>query len=60
MKEIWHNLDSLSKNKELWSYVVRFEFRRPKVAQADEGARFTLILVAWSGSWCMGRLLVID
>ena len=25
MKEIWHNLDSLSKNKELWSYVVKFE-----------------------------------
>ena len=29
MKEIWCNL----KNKELWSYVVSFEFSRPKVAQ---------------------------
>ena len=26
MKEIWHNLDGPSKNKELWSYVVSFEF----------------------------------
>ena len=23
-----------SKNKELWSYVVKFEFSRPKVAQS--------------------------
>ena len=33
MKEIWRNLDDLPKNKELWSYVVKFEFSRPKVAQ---------------------------
>ena len=33
MKEIWRNLEGLSKNKELWSYVVSFEFSRPKVAQ---------------------------
>ena len=33
MKEIWRNLDGPSKNKELWSYVVSFEFSRPKVAQ---------------------------
>ena len=33
MKEIWRNLDSPSKNKELWSYVVCFEFSRPKLAQ---------------------------
>ena len=33
MKEVWHNLDGPSKNKELWSYVVSFEFSRPKVAQ---------------------------
>ena len=30
MKEIWCNLDSPSINKELWSYVVKFEFSRPK------------------------------
>ena len=30
MKEVWCNLDSPSKNKELWSYVVSFEFSRPK------------------------------
>ena len=35
VKEIRHNLDSLSKNIELWSYVVSFEFRRPKVAQIE-------------------------
>ena len=26
MKEIWCNLDGPLKNKELWSYVVKFEF----------------------------------
>ena len=25
MKEIWHNLDGLQKNKELWNYVMKFE-----------------------------------
>ena len=33
MKKIWRNLDGPPKNKELWSYVVSFEFSRPKVAQ---------------------------
>ena len=33
MKEIWRNLDGPSKNKELWSYVVSYEFSRPEVAQ---------------------------
>ena len=33
MKEIWRNLDGLPKKKKLWSYVVKFEFSRPKVAQ---------------------------
>ena len=33
MKEFqWRNLDDPSKNKELWSYVLSFEFSRPKVA----------------------------
>ena len=30
MKEIWRNLDGSPKNKELGSYVVKFEFSRPK------------------------------
>ena len=30
MMEIWRNLDGPPKNKELWSYVVKFEFSRPK------------------------------
>ena len=30
MKEIWRHLDGRPKNKELWSYVVKFEFSRPK------------------------------
>ena len=30
MKEIWRNLDGPLKMKELWSYVVKFEFSRPK------------------------------
>ena len=25
MKEIWHNLGGPPKNKELWSYIVKFE-----------------------------------
>ena len=33
MKEIWRNLDGPPKNNQLWSYVVKFEFNRPKVAQ---------------------------
>ena len=33
MKEIWRNLDGPPKNKELWIYVVSFEFSWPKVAQ---------------------------
>ena len=33
MKEIWRNLDGPPKNQELWSYVVKFELSRPKVAQ---------------------------
>ena len=32
-KEIWRDLDGPPKNKELWSYVVNFEFSRPKVAR---------------------------
>ena len=32
MKEVWRNLNGPPKNKELWSYVVSFEFSRPKVA----------------------------
>ena len=34
MKEIQRNLDGPPKNKESWSYVVKFEFSRPKVARA--------------------------
>ena len=30
MKEIWRNLDGPPENKELWSYVVSFEFSRSK------------------------------
>ena len=33
MTEIWCNLDGPPKNKVLWSYVVKFEFSRLKVAQ---------------------------
>ena len=33
IKEIWRNLDGPPKNKELWSYVVKFEIVGRKVAQ---------------------------
>ena len=33
VKEIWRNLDGPPKNKELLSYIVKFEFSRPKVAE---------------------------
>ena len=39
-KEIWRNLDGPLKNKELWSYVVKFEFSRPKAAQQGWCALF--------------------
>ena len=42
MKEIWRNLDGPPKNKELWSYVVSFEFSRPKVAQIGRKEIFYL------------------
>ena len=35
MKEIWRNLDRPTKNKELWSYIVSFEFIRHIVAQIE-------------------------
>ena len=31
MKEIWCNLNGPLNNKELWSYIMSFEFSRPKV-----------------------------
>ena len=31
MKESWRYFDGPPKNKELWSYVVSFEFSRPSV-----------------------------
>ena len=33
LKEIWRNLDSPLKNKELWSYIVSFEFSWLNVSQ---------------------------
>ena len=41
IKEVWRNLDGPSKNKELWSYVVSFEFSRPKVDQIGSIRTFT-------------------
>ena len=41
MKEIWRNLDGQPKNKELWSYVVSFEFSRPKNSQSHCFCLFT-------------------
>ena len=35
MMEIWRNLDRPPKKRELYSYVVSYEFGRPKVAQID-------------------------
>ena len=35
MKKIWRNLDSPPKNKELWSYAVKFEFSRPKSSSSE-------------------------
>ena len=31
MKKIWPNLDSPPKIKQMWCYVVEFEFSRPKI-----------------------------
>ena len=40
MKEIRRPLDGMLKNKELWSYVVNFEFSRSKVAQTSDCTPF--------------------
>ena len=45
MKEIWRNLDGQPKNKELWSYVVKFEFSRPKSGSYKISAIFYLNLL---------------
>ena len=34
IKDIWRNLDGSPKNIELWNYVVKFEFSRPKRSSA--------------------------
>ena len=44
MKEIWRNLDGPAKNKELWSYVVKFELSRPKVTQQYDTLQQTYIV----------------
>ena len=36
LKEIWCNLDGPLKNKELWSYVVKIEFSRPKSSSIND------------------------
>ena len=36
MNEIWSNLDGPPKNKELWSYVVKILFSRPKSGSVEE------------------------
>ena len=48
MKEIWRNLDGPSKYKELWSYVVKFEFSRPKSSSSKLSDRCALILTVIS------------
>ena len=42
LKEIWRNLDGPPKNKELWSYVVKFEFSRPKSSSVSTVAHLQL------------------
>ena len=36
MKEIWPILEGPPKNKELWSYVMKFEFSRPKSSSVKD------------------------
>ena len=50
MKEIWRNLDGPTKNKELWSYVVKFELSRPKIARWVLNTRSILLTGASRGS----------
>ena len=51
MKKIWRNLDGPPKNKELWQYVVKFEFSRPKVAQGDLLFCFVYTLCSLRGNY---------
>ena len=53
MKEIWRNLNGLPKNKELWSYVVKFEFSRLKSSSWKHS--LTLVHMIFNGLillWC--------
>ena len=42
MKEIWCNMDGLPKNKQLLSYIVKFEFSRPKSSSVILNSAFIL------------------
>ena len=50
MKEIWRNLDGPPKNKELWIYVVKFEFSRPKSRSIYH--KSTTLLTSPDQAWC--------
>ena len=53
MKEMWGNLDGSPKNKELWSYVVKFGLVGRKVAQnwtlwfIERRTQHILVTVIW-------------
>ena len=47
VKEIWRNLDGPPKNKEMWSYVAKFEFSRPKTSSAVMDKYLLFILTDW-------------
>ena len=64
MKEIWRNLDGPPKNKELWTYVVNFEFSRPKsssfiiiVSRSSQcsttGGTKAVVCAILSVGWCI-------
>ena len=57
MKEIWHNLDHPLKNKELWSYVVKFEFSRPKSSSILVKNLPYLVLIT---KYCVHRIFLVS
>ena len=56
MKEIWRNLHGPSKNKELWSYVVKFEFSRPKSISVSAEEREMFYLTTHSTHFIYGYM----
>ena len=51
MKEIWRNLDGPPKNKDVWSYVVKFEFGRQKSSSFNVFRKKSTFILSPKTNW---------